>query len=206
MVCIDYSEVKDFQKFVQIFNDERKQLFQDLSTLAQDYKILLRERDHYETVLKLILREKVCDSHNAYHLLEALMSKLASLESKNNIIGDGSEASAGNQALLEGALEVVQEQNNYYRDQISKLTNELETFKDKEDSQNCEILAKYNDVCCQLESMHKEFIANEKMLNKVMKTVEDKESQIQQLNEQISSTYVKPPKNFSPLRQLFETP
>jgi hypothetical protein len=110
-------------------DSEKSKILEDLELLVEQQKTLLREKARYESILKIILKEKESSTNqdfifNLQDLLHKLLEKV-NLISDTNSIGLSSDAGS----FLEGALQAVQEQNSALRAEISQLKDELSAAK-----------------------------------------------------------------------------
>lgn len=101
------NEVEALQKQIETTKEKQVQLEKTHASLVEEHKAISRERNHYESILKLILQERQSDGLNLHDLLQTLISKLNTMAEEA-----GGEIKGG---LLEGALQAVQVQNANYR-------------------------------------------------------------------------------------------
>lgn len=98
-------------------NDEKQQMLQDLVKIVQEHKAVLKERDHYEFVLKLMIEEKGNSDFDMKILLQNLVLKL---QEPSNECGSWIHTS-----LLEGAVQSLQQQNATQREETYRLKHLL---------------------------------------------------------------------------------
>jgi hypothetical protein len=101
-------------------NDEKQRMLQDLVKVINEHKAVLKERDHYEFILKLLIQEKGNFDYDIQSLLQNLIVKLS--EPSSDDIGGSSWIQT---SLLEGAVQALQQQNTTQREEIYKLKHLL---------------------------------------------------------------------------------
>jgi len=127
---------------VSSVDSQKIQLMTDLEMLVEQQKVLLREKDRYESMLQWILKEKECSIDdrdfmgNLHDLLERLFEKVHYI-CINGLDGNNNTSSSFDPRgclhckdyFLEGAVQAVQEQNGILRIHIANLRDELAAAK-----------------------------------------------------------------------------
>jgi len=108
-------EVDALHRTIEVTKNKQVELENAYSKLTEENKIIVRERGHFEQILKLILKEKESDGSSLHDLLQTLISKLNQMDAGI----DG--VKARDAGLMEGALQAVQEQNSNYRHGTSEV-------------------------------------------------------------------------------------
>lgn len=110
---------------------EREEMLSDVEDLVEVCKELERERDNYESILKMILKEKDCPQSNLHELLDGFLHKLnnsSNLCSRSNSSHRGADQynRFSSRCFLESALHVIQEQNISLREEMTKLKESVQ--------------------------------------------------------------------------------
>lgn len=153
---------------MQKLSEEKDELLSDLEDLVDSYRELERERDNYESILKMILKEKNSAESNIHGLLDSLLVHLSnfSQNQKDSEHGEYSSAclsdishqhhhSANSRSFLENALHVIQEQNIAIREEMAKLKENLQTTTGQNtllQANNTSLMNKVNDLQRQMEN------------------------------------------------------
>ena len=115
---------EDFQRLqeeiYQVAN-EKMELHKAYEELMDEHRALLKERQSYEGILNLILKEKKGTEESIHQILETLINKLNAIAAE--------EGTNSRFTVLESALHAVQGQNSQYREEITELKCKLNTVE-----------------------------------------------------------------------------
>lgn len=161
-------------------NEEKAEIVADLEELVNSYQDLEKERDNYESILKMILKEKNSSESNIRGLVDSLVAHLnasssvtpETVVSSTHLVGQPhsprpSEHS-NSRSFLEGALNMIQEQNISVREELARVKESLQSTTGQNTlllTHNQTLLEKVNEFQRQIESKEAESEENLKALS-----------------------------------------
>ena len=177
---------EDFQRLqeeiYQVAN-EKMELHKAYEELLEEHRALLKERQSYEGILNLILKEKKGTEESIHQILETLITKLNAIAAE--------EGTNSRFAVLESALHAVQGQNTQYRDEITELKCKLNTVEQNHLVTRSELESALARSRAESEELRKTLQSNNDEHGAVQRLQLEKLTKLQELHDIVVSAKVK---------------
>lgn len=210
---LDFEEMKQLKETMAWMTKEKTEILSDLEDLVDSYRELERERDNYESILKMILKEKNSPESNIRDLLDSLLLQLNKANNKNQghccqlneCSSNPCSHRSSSRNFLESALHVIQEQNIWLREEMARMRESLQKTNGQNtllQGNNESLLGKVNDLQRQMDSKGQEaeqkekenkekFEQLDKLYNTISSAKEDLENRLQEKEKEISDLKLK---------------
>ncbi|CAG7831411.1 unnamed protein product [Allacma fusca] len=158
---------------------EKMELHKAYEALLEEHNTLLKERQSYEGILNLILKEKRGTEESIHQILETLINKLNAIAAE--------EGTNSRFAVLESALHAVQGQNSSYRDEITELKCKLNTVEQNNLTVRSELEGAVAKARCEAEESRILLQVKTEEFTVSQNSIQEKHAKLQELHEIVAS-------------------